>query len=199
MPRKWSKAVPKGNSPVPRDEGPDQSTMADLYRVIEELLEQSNRKLDELTKEMRGIRQRLVGLEQEDARQPHLTKTRKRMEDVAAERVISRDNSSAEVNPDPMRPPSFGDNSTGLSALLCSSNGALVDNGAAAPNPCLSPAEIRTRTLTSGLLPAGIAFTAMKAMFSRPFFSWSLGETKKHTSRINNQLAPFWRRGIQTK
>ena len=71
---------------------------------------------------MREIRQRPTSLEHDYARQPRLAteaevpadkKTRKRMEDVAAERVISGDNSSAEVGPDPMCLTSFVDDSTG--------------------------------------------------------------------------------------
>ena len=72
--------------------------------------------------------QRSASLEQ-NAQQPRLameadvtkdTKTRKRTEGAAAaERVISRDNSSTEVDPDPICLTSFGDDSTGLPALPC--------------------------------------------------------------------------------
>ena len=42
--------VPKGNGPVCHDEvGPDQPTLADLYRMIEEHFDKLDRKLDELT------------------------------------------------------------------------------------------------------------------------------------------------------
>ena len=108
MPRKWIKAVPEGNGPVPHHDevGPDQPTMVDLYRMIKErfdrsdsnmdkmtsLFGRSDRKLDELTEKMRATRQRLAGLEQ-DTRQPRLameadvptdTKTCKRTENAAA-------------------------------------------------------------------------------------------------------------------
>ena len=64
MPRKWSKAVPEDNSPVPHGEiGPDQPTTADLYRMIEQRFDKSDGELDELPDEMREIRQRLAGLE----------------------------------------------------------------------------------------------------------------------------------------
>ena len=37
MPRNWSKAVPEGSDPVRPDEvGPDQTTLANLYRMIVE-------------------------------------------------------------------------------------------------------------------------------------------------------------------
>ena len=62
-------------------------------------------------------------------------KTRKRMEGTAAaERVKSGDNSSAQVDTDPNRLTSFGDDSTGPAAFPCPRDDALVDNGAAAPN-----------------------------------------------------------------
>ena len=39
-------------------------------------------------------------------------------------------------------------------------NDALVDKGAAAPKPCLSPVEMRTTTAPGGLISANIASTA---------------------------------------
>ena len=76
--------------------------------------------------------------------------------------MINGDNSSAQVDTDLIRLTSFGDDFTGLSALPCLRNDALVDNGAAVPKPRLSPAEIRTLTATGGLLPAGKASTATR-------------------------------------
>ena len=98
MPWNWSKAVPKGNGLIPHQDefGPGEPTMADFYRMIKELFDKPEGKLDELMEEMRAVKQRLAGLEQE-ARQPRLAteadipveiKTRKRMEEVSAERVI---------------------------------------------------------------------------------------------------------------
>ena len=140
--------------------------------------------------------QRSASLEQ-DAQQPRLAmeaditkdaKTRKRTEGAAtAERVISGYNSSTEVDPDPICPASFGDDSTGPPALPCSRDDALVDNGASVPKPCLSPVEMRTRTAAGGLLPAGTASTATRTIFLRPRFSWSLvGETKTYLQDINS-------------
>ena len=159
----------------------------------------------------REPKQRSASVEQ-DARQPRLameadvitdTKTRKRTEGAAAaERVISGDNSSAQVDTVPIRLTSFGDDSTGPPAFPCSRDDALRDKGAAAPKPCLSPAKMRTRTAADGLLPAGTAPTAMKAILSRPRPSWTLGgKAKESTSRTNNnQLGlPYWRKVIQTK
>ena len=130
------------------------------------------------------------------------TKTRNRMEDVAAERVIGGDHYLAEVDPDPICLTSFGDDTTGPPAFPCSRDDALVDNGAAAPEPCLWPAEMCTRTAAGGLLPAGTSSTAIRTIFSRSLSSWTLGEeVKGKTSRTNNnQLAPsYWRKVIETK
>ena len=143
--------------------------------MIKELFDKSDRKLDELTEEMRATKQRLAGLEQE-APQPHLvteayvpvdTKTRKRMEDVAAERVISGDDSSAQVDTDPMCLTSFGDDSIGP--------------------PARGDAYVNSRRW---LTPHRPSLYSDDDHLSLAVYSWSLGETKKRISRINNQLAP---------
>ena len=114
MPRNWSEAVPEGNGPVPRQEefGSDQPTLANAYRIIEELLDESDRKLDELAEEMRATEQCLAGQEQ-DGRQPRLameadgpsnTKTRERTDGAAkVVQAMHGDSFSANrVDPDPM-------------------------------------------------------------------------------------------------
>ena len=181
MLRKESKAVHEGNDPVPRDisgllggntmEKPRQT----MFQAWDEVCDENGLKKPEKNKETRATEQRSASLEQE-ARQPRLTmladvpngtKTRKRTEGAAAtERVISGDNSSAQVDTDPIRLISFGDDCTGPPALSCSRDDALVDNGAAASKPCLSPVEMRTRTATGGLFPAGTAFTATNGNLS---------------------------------
>ena len=94
MPRNRSMAVPEGNYPVPQQDefGPAQPTLADLYRMVEELFDKSDRKLDELADEMRTTKQRLAGLGR-DSRKPRLNmeadvpsyiKTRERTEGAAA-------------------------------------------------------------------------------------------------------------------
>ena len=216
MPRNWSKAVPEGNGPVPQQEefGSDQPTLADVYRPFVrfdrqlKVMKSHFDQLDERADEMRATEHHLAGLE-EDARQPPLTmeadvpsetKTRKRMEDAAAVQAKHGDSCSAKkVDPDPMCLTSLGDDSTGPPAFSCTTDDALVDNGAVTPKPCLSPVEMRTPTAAGGLHPDGTASTAMRTIFSRPLFSRSLGETKKYTSRINYKFAPSWRRVIQTK
>ena len=132
-----------------------------LEEIRQNMSEALDKAFDEPTEKTRGTRQRSAGLEQ-DARQPRLAmevgvtsnkKTRTRIENVAADRVKSGDNSSAQIDPDTMCLASFGDDSTGPPALPCFRNDALVDKGAVAPKPCLSPVEIRTLTAAGGLLP----------------------------------------------
>ena len=182
--------------------------------------DQPDKKLDEPVEKTRGTRQRSASLE-EDARQPRLameadvisdTKTRNRMEYIAAERVISGDNSSVKVDTDPMSLTSSGDDSTEPPASPCSRDDTLVDNGAAVLNPRLSPVEMRTLTAADGLLPAGKASTATRIIYYQPRLRLCPTEEtdSERTSfqyasyyssfwRINNQLAPFWRRVIETK
>ena len=131
----------------------------------------------------RESRQHSANLEHDDARQPRLAmradlkpdkKTRKRMEGAAAaERVMSGDNSSAQVDTDPIRLTRFGNESARSPALNCSRNDDLVDNGAAPTKPCFSPREIRTGTAAGGLFSAGTASTAIRTIFSRALPSWT--------------------------
>ena len=130
--------------------------------------------IDELI-EMRATDQRLASLEQ-DARQPRLAmeadgpageKTRGRTEGAAkADQAMHGDSCSANrVDPDPMCSTSFGGDFTGPPALSCSRDGALVDNGTAAPKSCLSPFEMIIPTAVGGLLPTGETFTATSTTF----------------------------------
>ena len=76
------------------------------------------------------------------------TKTRKRMEDVAVDRVVSGDSFSVnQVDPDQMCLTRFGDDSIIPLDLPCSRHDALVDKDAEVPKPCLSPTEMRTLIL----------------------------------------------------
>ena len=179
MPRNWSTVVPEGNGPVCHDEvGPDQPTLADLYRMIEELFDKSDRGLDELADEMRATQQRLAGLEQV-VRQPRLTmeadvpadkKTRERTEGAAAAVQAKHGDScpAKRVQAGPMSSTSFGDDFTGPPTLPYSRDDALVDNDAVAPKSCLSLLEIRTPTAAGGLLPPGTTSTATRTTFDQP-------------------------------
>ena len=210
MLRNWSKSIPEGNGPVSHQEeiGPDQSTLADVFRrlegkfdrqlkLIKSSCDRQDEKLDELMEKTREPRQRSASLEHDDARQPRLameadSKTIQEDSQAHGGRRWSRtsdewDNSSAQVDTDPIHLTSFGNDSARPPALSCSRNDALVDNGPAPTKPCLSLLEMRTGTAAEGLLSAGTASTAIRTIFSRPLPSWTLGEeTNERTSRTNN-------------
>ena len=94
-PRNRSKAVPEGNGPFPHHDefGSGEPTMAEVYRMLEELFDRSDKQLDELKRKMGETNQRLADL-QHEAWQPRLateadvepdTKIRKRAEGAAAD------------------------------------------------------------------------------------------------------------------
>ena len=114
MPRNWNDAIPEGNGPVSQQEEFkfDQPTLADIYRMIGEVFNESDRKLDELMKNLRATDQHIASVEH-DARQPRLameadgpsdTKTCKCTEGAAKSvEVVHGDGLSANrVDPDPM-------------------------------------------------------------------------------------------------
>ena len=136
---------------------------------------------------------------------PSDTKTRERTEGAAAAIQAKHGNSCSanQVDPDPMCLTNFGDDSTGPPALPCSRDDALVDNGAAAPESCLSPfLEMHTPTAANILLPAGTAPAAMRTTFHQPPL-WFC-PTEETNLRTSNQYAmdcsSFWKMKIlQTK
>ena len=195
MPWKWSEAVPEGNGPVPQLEefGSDEPTLEDAYRMIEELFNKSDRKLDELVEGMRATEQRLAGQEQ-DARQSRLTmegggpsdtKTRERTEGAAkAVQVMHEDRFSAnEVDPDPMC-------STIRTSRSLLQGDILVENGAAAPKSCLSPLEVRSPVAAGGLLPTGEASTTTRIPFNQPRLRFCPTE-ENSSKRTSSQYALY--------
>ena len=80
------------------------------------------------------------------------TKTRKRAEQAAADRVLNGDSSSARVDDGLTRLTSFDMIAEPLT-LSIFRDAALVDKGAEAPKPCLSLVEMRKPTPAGGLLP----------------------------------------------
>ena len=63
---------------------------------------------------------------------------------------------------------SFGDDSTEPLALPCRDD-AMVNKGAAALKPCLSPVEMRVLRAAGGLLFAGTSSTATRIIFQQSF------------------------------
>ena len=162
--------------------------------------DQQGEKLNEFM-EMRATEQRSASLEQ-DARQPRLAievdvtadkKTRELTEGAAAaDRAISEDSSSAnQVDPDQMCLTSFVDDFTGPPALPCTGGDALVDNGAAAPKPRLSPVEMRTLTAAGGLLPPDKASTATRITYYQPHLRFCPSE-ETNSERTSTQYASYY-------
>ena len=115
--------------------------------------DRQDKQLVKLTEEMGAANQRLAGL-QHEARQPRVateadvkpdTKTRKRTENAAVDRVLNGDSSSARVDDGPTSLISFGMIGESL-ALPIFRDDALVDKGAEAPKSYRSPVEMRTPT-----------------------------------------------------
>ena len=183
--------------------------------------ETSGKALEDLTQNMRRENQRLASLEQ-DARQPCLAmkvditahqKTRERTEGAAAavEAKHGDSCSAKRVQAGPKSSTGFGMKAE--APALPRRDDVLIDNGAAAPKSCFSPLEMRTPTVTGGLLPAGKASPKMRITYSQPRLRFCPPEetNSERTSIqyasyyssfwwINNQLAaPSWQRVIQTK
>ena len=118
--------------------------------------------------------------------------TRKRTEIATTANRVKHfgDSSSAQVDPNPMCLTSFGDDSTKPLALRRKED-ALVDKGAAAPKPFLSPAEMRTPTAAGGLLPAGAASSATRTNFYQP--SLWFCPTEEINLRTSVQYATMYR------
>ena len=220
MPRNWSKAVPEGNELVSQQEefGSDQSTLADIYRMVEELFDKSDRNMDQLTEKMRGTRQRVASLEQV-ARQPRVTmeadvpadeKTRERTEGATLKQfkrcmgiafLRTWSIPTQEVLPaSVVTPPNL--------RLSVFKDDALVGNDAAAPKPCFSPLEMRSPTAAGGLLRAGKASTTTRITFYQARLRFCLTEeTNLRTSILYAwyyssfylRAALSWRRVIETK
>ena len=170
---------------------------------------------------MRATEKRSASLKQ-DAQQPRLTmeadvaaamKTSEGTEGAAAAVEAKHGDicSARRVQVGPNSSTSFGVKAE-TPALPCRDD-VLVENGAAAPKPCLSPLEMHTPRAAGGLLPAGKASTTTRITFYQPRLRFCPTEETKseRTSiqyasyyssfwRINNLLAgPSCRRVIETK
>ena len=190
---KESEAVPRGNSPLPQKEefGSGQPTLEQVYRMLYEVIDSRfdkqqkrmnscfdrwDRKMDEISDEMRVIDQHVTSLEQ-DARQSRLameadgqanTKTRERTEGATtALQAMHGDSCTAQkVQDGPKTSSSFGVNAE-PPALPCRDD-VLVEDGAAAPKSCLPFLEMRSPSAADDLLPAGKTSTATPTTSKEP-------------------------------
>ena len=179
MLRKASEAVPEGNDPVPLKEelGSGQPTMEDVYRMMKEAFDRWDKKLDEISGEMKKMDQHVTRLDH-GARQRRLameadgrasTKTRERTEGaVTAVQAMRGDCFSARrVEPDPTtNSTSFGVKAEPL-ALPCRDD-VVVESGPAASESCLLSMEMRSPTAAGGLVPIGEASTASETTLNEP-------------------------------
>ena len=161
MPRMKSKAGPECYGPVsPDDYEVSRLTREELFRIVEQEMDKTfdrgtshfNYEIFEDTEEKSKTNQRLASDLQHDARQPRLatesdeetdTKTSKRTEGAAAENGKNGDISSATVDDGPTSLTRFGMIAEPLlmapEKCICD---ALVNEGAEAPKPHLSPVEV---------------------------------------------------------
>ena len=67
MPRNWSEAVPEGNGPVAqlKEFKSGQPMLVDVYQMLEELFDRSDRKMDELTDKVRKTWLCITSLDQD--------------------------------------------------------------------------------------------------------------------------------------
>ena len=81
------------------------------------------------------------------------------------------------------------------SPVLPRCDDVLVDKGAVAPKPCLSPVEMRTLTAAGGLLPTGKTSTAMMmTIFPQlPLWFRLAKEMKSRTSQYATDYSSFWK------
>ena len=144
--------------------------LEELRQITSEALDKA---FDKSMEMMRRTNQRLAGLEQE-APQPRLAmekdvtadkKTRERTEGAAAAvQAKHGDSCSAKtVQVGPTSSTSFGMNAE--PPVLPRRDDVLVDIGAAASTPCLSPVEMQTLTAAGDLLPTGKTSTATMTIF----------------------------------
>ena len=203
--RKASKAVPEGSGPVPQKEelGSGQLTLGDVYRLCVERFDRMddrwNKKLDEISDEMRNIDRHVTRLEH-GARQPRLamgadghadTKTRERTEGAATAVQAMRGDcfSARRVEPGPnTNSTSFGVKAE-RPALPCRDDVA-VECGAAASESCLPSLEMRSSTAAGGVAPIGEASTASETTSNEPLLRFY--ETEEMNPEGNSKMEDSW-------
>ena len=215
MSRKESEAVLEGNGPTPQDAG-KMVTWEEKRQAVSKMW---GKALREYKENLRSMDQRLASLEH-DARQPRPAmeadvqsdkNTREHTEGAAtAVQAVHEDSVFASrVDPDPMCSTIFGVKVD--PPVLPWRDDVLVENGAVAPKPCLSPLEMRTTTAAGDLLPTGKTSTATRTTFDQPTLWFCLSdETYLRTStqsasydsslwRSNLLAAPSCRRVVEPK
>ena len=179
MLRKESKAVPEGNAPVPQKEelGSGQPTMEDVYRMMKEAFDRWDKKLDEISDEMKIMDQHVTRLEH-GARQPRLameadgqagTKTRERTEGAATAVQAMRGDcfSAHRVGPGPTTN-SISFDVKAEPPALPRRDDVMAESGPAASESCLPSMEMCSSPAAGGLVPTGEASKASEITSNQP-------------------------------
>ena len=198
MLRKESEVILEGDGPVHQQDesGSGQPTLADPFRKLEYIL---YRRIDNI---MRLLERRLTSLEP-DARQPRLamvadgnadTQTCERTEGATTAFQAMHGDSCSAIRVDPS--PKTNSTYFGMKAeppdLPCSEDD-LVEDGAAAPKPCLPSLEMSTTTAADGLLPTGEISTATNTTFNKPLiWLYSTEETNSKEKKLWTIFTSAW-------
>ena len=198
---KKSKAVPEGNGLIPQDAYVmfGGIKLKELRPIMSKTLDKA---FDKSTEMMKRANKRLAGPEQE-AQQSRLAteadvtsekKTRERPEGAAAA-VQAKHGVRCSAKRVQAGPTSS--TSTGMKAeppALPPRDSVLVNIGAAAPKPCLSPVEMPTLTVTDSLLPTGKTSTATTTIFHQlPFWFCLIKEVTSRISQYATDYSSFWK------
>ena len=198
-------------------------TIMELVRTLNRRLDETNRRLarrgnkvEVMVKEVRNNNQRPARLQQLQAQQSRLAvradafedkKTCKSRQDFTPDGRWG-DISSDRVHDGPMRLTSLSNQEYIEPPALPCGDDALVNQGAEAPMPCLSPVEIRKSTTAGSVLHAGSASTykAQGSNFTPQLLPWSLRETieEKNIGTTTRQIFAKYNRSwhlrvIETK
>ena len=160
-----------------------------MSKVADKVFDKHFEQKAENPEEMRATEQRSANLEP-DALEPRLameadiatdTKTHNRMEDAEADQAKNGNSCSAKrVEDGPTSLTSFGMEAE--PPALPRWDDVLVDKGASAPKPRLSPMEICMLSAAGGLLPAGKTSTAAMTIFHQlPIWFCLAREIKSRT------------------
>ena len=162
---------------------------------VDSCFDRWDRKMDEISDEMRVMDQHVTSLEQ-DARQPRLTmeadgqanmKTPERTEGAAtAVQAMHGDSCTAQkVQDGPKTSISFGVKAE-PPALPCRDD-VLVEDGAATSKSCLPSLEMRSPSAAGGLLPAGKTSIATETTSKDPLL-WFYATEETNPKKINYGL-----------
>ena len=176
------------------------STLRGRFDRKDSYSDQLDKKVDEISEEMRKMDQHVTRLEHE-ARQPSLameadgpadtTKTRERTEGAATAVQAMRGDcfSARRVEPGPTTNSTRFGVKAGPPALPCRDD-SVVESGAAAIESCLPSVEMRPLTAAGGLVPTGEASKASETTSDQPPLRFCLTEETDLKAKISWTSVP---------